>query len=68
VWVDCSALNESSAALAIRLREQHKLWVNEGTMYGAAGEGFLRINIACPRSTLARGLSLLQEALGECVP
>jgi cystathionine beta-lyase len=33
------------------LKEKHIL-VNSGTMYGEAGEGFIRINIACPRERI----------------
>jgi cystathionine beta-lyase len=32
------------------------LWLNAGTMYGTEGKGFMRWNIACPRTTLAEGL------------
>ncbi len=60
VWVDCRALGLSSAELAGRLLERQKLWLNEGTMYGPEGEGFLRINIACPRSRLTEALERLK--------
>jgi len=30
--------------------------VNSGTLYGPGGEGFIRLNIACPRTLLADGL------------
>ena len=33
------------------------VWLNAGTMYGAEGEGFMRWNIACPRSVLEEGLN-----------
>jgi len=56
VWLDCRKLNKTSQELSQILLEQEKLWVNPGTMYGAAGEGFLRINIGCPRETLEEGL------------
>ena len=49
VWVDCSVLNQSSDEIVKTLLEKEKLWVNEGGLYGEAGEGFIRINIACPR-------------------
>ena len=32
------------------------LWLNAGAMYGTEGKGFMRWNIACPRTTLAEGL------------
>lgn len=56
VWVDCRALGLRSEALEQRLIDEVGLWLNAGTMYGAEGEGFMRWNIACPRTTLAEGL------------
>jgi cystathionine beta-lyase len=63
VWVDCSALGRTSAELGALLRERGKVWVNEGHLYGSAGEGFLRINIACPRSRLAEGLERFRQTV-----
>ena len=63
VWVDCSALNQSSATIAEMLLEKENLWVNAGTMYGAGGENFIRLNIACPRELLAEGLRRIYNAL-----
>lgn len=62
VWLDCSTLELSSDKLAEMLKEQN-LWINSGTMYGKAGEGFLRINIACPQKILSEGLERLKKAL-----
>ena len=56
VWIDCRASGISSDAVALRLQEQQHLMVNSGTMYGPGGEGFIRLNIACPRALLADGL------------
>lgn len=62
VWLDCRSLNRTSEELAKLLLEEEKLWVNPGTMYGSAGEGFLRINIGCPRELLCEGLKRLEIA------
>ena len=65
VWIDCSSLGQPSAAIARLLLEKEKLRLNEGTMYGgAAGEGFLRMNIACPRALLVEGLNKIKNAFG----
>ena len=56
VWMDCHTLGLSSETLEHRLLDKAKLWLNAGTMYGAEGEGFMRWNIACPRSVVAEGL------------
>ena len=64
VWVDCSSLGLSSAEVTKKLLDNEKLWVNEGTIYGAAGEGFIRLNIACPRELLVQGLDKIKKAFG----
>lgn len=56
VWMDCRKLCISSKELERRLFAEAGLWLNAGTMYGADGEGFMRWNIACPRTTLTEGL------------
>jgi len=65
VWVDCSVLNRSSKEIAEILLKAEKLWINEGSMYGEAGEGFIRINMACPRQILIDGLNRLKRGLKE---
>lgn len=56
VWMDCRKLVMTSEELEHRLVSEAGLWLNAGTMYGTAGEGFMRWNIACPRARLAEGL------------
>lgn len=56
VWMNCRSLGMSSAELEERLLAETGLWLNAGSMYGEAGEGFMRWNIACPRSRLADAL------------
>lgn len=56
VWMDCRKLAMASEELEHRLVSEAGLWLNAGTMYGTAGEGFMRWNIACPRARLAEGL------------
>lgn len=63
VWVDCSVLKQSSEEIVKMLLEKEMLWVNEGSMYGEAGDGFIRINIACPRQLLIEGLNRIARVL-----
>jgi len=39
--------------------------ITHGNLYGKAGEGFMRINIACPRATLEEGLRRLVQGLKQ---
>lgn len=52
---------KASEKIVTALLEKEKVWVNEGSMYGEAGEGFIRINIACPRQALMDGLRRLKK-------
>lgn len=56
VWMDCRALCGDSVALEQQLIDGTRLWLNAGAMYGVEGEGFMRWNLACPRSVLNEGL------------
>ena len=70
MWLDCRCalkpgepLEGFSERLANHLKEKHGLVLSTGTIYGAAGEGFERLNIACPRTRLLDGLDRLKEGL-----
>ena len=65
VWTDCRAFDMTSDTLQARLLEKTGLWLNSGTMYGAEGEGFLRWNIACPRSVLQDALVRFKDFIGS---
>jgi len=62
-WVDVSAAESSPVAdYCDRILRETKVWVNPGTMYGPkSGEGYLRINIACPRSLLLEALNRIRK-------
>ena len=62
-WLDCRAAGMSSEALAARLESAAGLRLSAGTVYGAAGEGFMRLNMACPRALLTDGLERLESCL-----
>ena len=64
VWVDCRSLGMTSDELTDRLAAEARVMVNSGTMYGSPGEGFIRINIACPRSRMMEGLGRIASVLG----
>ena len=67
VWIDTSVLNIKSEKLTDLLIEKGKVWLNEGTVYGEAGEGFMRLNIACPRDVLQEGLNRLKKAFDKII-
>lgn len=62
LWIDCSKLKLSDEELRERLIKKGKLGLEPGPKYGPGGEGFVRMNIACPRETLLDGLERLKTA------
>ncbi len=53
-WIDISALKLNSTEVEEEILKEAKVWVNSGDMYGV--DGYIRINIACPRKRLEEGL------------
>jgi cystathionine beta-lyase len=60
LWLDFSSYVLSQTELNRRVTEGAKLWLNDGVIFGSDGEGFQRINIACPKSTLLDALGRLK--------
>lgn len=63
IWLDFRALGLTESQREELIVNKAHLWLDSGVMFGVDGEGFERINIACPRATLEKALSQLKEAL-----
>lgn len=63
IWLDFSGLNLTEREREWLIIEKAGLWLDSGAMFGPDGDGFERINIACPRETLAKALRQLEEAV-----
>jgi cystathionine beta-lyase len=63
LWLDCRGLGLSHTALRNLIIKQAKVALNDGPEFGAGGEGFQRMNLACPRSILEDGLSRIERAV-----
>ena len=63
IWLDCRALGMDHKALESFMQERVKVTFNEGYTFGDQGQGFERINIACPRSILERAHTRLKTEL-----
>jgi len=61
IWLDFTELGLSQKELDNLILHKAKLWLDSGTMFGTEGEGFQRINIACPKLTLQTALSQLEK-------
>lgn len=65
IWLDCSALGMKDEELGRFITDRAKLWLDDGSVFGAGGSGFERVNIACPRKTLKEALLRLKNAVEE---
>ncbi|WMJ79161.1 MalY/PatB family protein [Clostridium sp. MB40-C1] len=63
VWLDCRELGMNKEQLSEFMIKEAKVALDDGYWFGGEGEGFIRINIACPRSTLQEGLRRIENAV-----
>lgn len=63
VWLDFRALGMTGEQLDRFILEEAGLWLDDGAMFGPEGEGFQRINIACPRAALEKAFTRLKHAM-----
>ena len=65
LWLDCRDLGMDNLALRRFMREKARVGLDDGFLFGAAGAGFQRMNIACPRTILSEALSRIETAVNS---
>ena len=65
VWLDFGSLGLTEEQREELLTKKAGIWLDSGAIFGAAGEGFERINIACPRSILKDALERIERAVRQ---
>lgn len=63
VWLDCRGLGLGHDELQQLFVEKAGEFLNDGLMFGEEGQGFMRLNVGCPRSVLAMALERLKNAM-----
>ena len=63
VWLDCSNLRMDDISLRKFMIEKARLGLNDGPAFGPGGNGFQRMNVACPRSVVHEALKRLEKAV-----
>lgn len=63
VWLDCRATGMSQDRLMEFFRDKAGVYLSNGAGYGTGGEGFVRLNIGCPRSVLKSALEHIKTAI-----
>lgn len=65
VWLDCRELGLTQDELTRLFIDDAQLALNSGTTYGPGGEGFMRLNVGCPRSIIEKALNNLKKAISS---
>ncbi|OHX64981.1 MalY/PatB family protein [Flammeovirga pacifica] len=63
IWLDCNALGNSQEEIKNLFYKKMKVGVQDGTMFGDAGKGFMRLNTACSRSLLEEAIQRIKSNL-----
>lgn len=63
IWLDCRGMGLSQEQLVDFFIQDAKLFLNDGTMFGPEGTGFMRMNVASPRATIRAAMDRLAAAL-----
>ncbi|MDD6438243.1 MAG: PatB family C-S lyase [Prevotella sp.] len=65
VWLNCRDLNLSHDELVDLFVNKAHLALNDGKMFGPGGDGFMRLNVGCPRAELEQALTQLYAAVRQ---
>ena len=63
VFIDFSALQLNQKDIVALCTNRAHLALNDGSIYGEEGNGYMRINLACPRSVVRQALAQLKDAI-----
>lgn len=64
-WVDFSGTGMSATEITERVEKQARIAANHGNSFGSGGEGYLRFNLGCPKSTVQDAVARLQAAFAD---
>ena len=64
-WIDLSAYEDSQESIHQKLIHHGKIALNDGKMFGQGGQGYVRLNFACPKQTLYEGLNRIKTAINS---
>ena len=65
VWLDCTGLGLDHDALIDLFVNRARLGLNDGAMFGSGGSGFMRLNVAVPRSIISQAMHQLEQAVND---
>jgi cystathionine beta-lyase len=64
-WLDCRKLKMSPSELDNLFLSKAGIWLHNGHTFGSGGDGFMRMNIACPNSVLEEAIERIKLAVNH---
>jgi len=61
-WLDCKKLNLNCKQIE-KLFLKAGVWLHKGSTFGIGGEGYMRLNIACPQKTLKKAIKQIKQVI-----
>jgi cystathionine beta-lyase len=65
IWLDCRELGMTNSELKEFMIKKAKVGLNDGPTFGEGGEGFQRMNLACPKSIVADAMHRIENAVNK---
>jgi cystathionine beta-lyase len=65
-WMDCRGLGLSAPELRTFMLTKARVWLDHGSKFGVDGEGFMRVNLGCPRGTVDEAITRIMGAVTSC--
>lgn len=62
-WLDCRGLSMAAPDLETFMLTKARVWFDRGSKFGRQGQGFMRVNLACPRSRVDDAMERMKKAL-----
>ena len=63
IWLDCRAMGMKAGELNKFFVNEASVGMSEGSVFGPGGEGFMRMNVACPFDTVKKAVANIEKAL-----
>ena len=62
-WLNCKQLNLSCGDIEKLFLKKAGVWLHKGSTFGIGGEGYMRLNLACPQQTLKKAIKQIKQVI-----
>ena len=62
-WLNCKQLNLSCESIERLFLKKAGVWLHKGSTFGIGGEGYMRLNLACPQKVLIKAIKQIKQVI-----